>query len=106
LAPLHDPQTALAVEAERMVSRALGGSCEVPLAAHAVWRAGELYLTGRVSTTDGKRVLTAEECGAVVTVADALALGRAVSDELEAQGALDIVQALLASSQAAGKGDA
>ena len=44
-----------------MVSRALGGSCEVPLA-RAVWRAGELYLTGRVSTTDGKRVLTAE-CG-------------------------------------------
>ncbi|MDR8100032.1 hydroxymethylbilane synthase, partial [Burkholderia cenocepacia] len=86
LAPLNDPQTALAVEAERMVSRALGGSCEVPLAAHAVWRAGELYLSGRVSTTDGKRVLTAEECGAVVTVADALALGRAVSDELEAQG--------------------
>jgi len=69
-----------------------------------VWRAGELYLTGRVSTTDGKRVLTAEECGAVMTVADALALGRAVSDELEAQGALDIVQALLAAS--AGKGDA
>ncbi|WP_334052201.1 hydroxymethylbilane synthase [Burkholderia cepacia] len=106
LAPLHDPQTALAVEAERMVSRALGGSCEVPLAAHAVWRAGELYLTGRVSTTDGKRVLTAEECGAVMSVADALALGRAVSDELEAQGALEIVQALLAGSQAAGKGDA
>jgi len=50
-------------------------------------------------------VLTAEECGAVVTVADALALGRAVSDELEAQGALDIVNALLAASQA-GKGDA
>ena len=105
LAPLHDPKTALAVEAERMVSRALGGSCEVPLAAHAVWRAGELYLTGRVSTTDGQRVLTAEECGAVMTVADALALGRAASDELEAQGALDIVNALLAASQA-GKGDA
>ncbi|HGL4261494.1 hydroxymethylbilane synthase [Burkholderia dolosa] len=105
LAPLHDLQTALAVEAERMVSRALGGSCEVPLAAHAVWRAGELYLTGRVSTTDGTRVLTADACAAVISVADALALGRAVSDELEAQGALDIVHALLAGSQA-GKGDA
>ncbi|RAB13819.1 hydroxymethylbilane synthase [Burkholderia multivorans] len=104
LEPLHDAQTALAVEAERMVSRALGGSCEVPLAAHAVWRAGELYLTGRVSTIDGTRVLTAEECASVVTVADALALGRAVSDELEAQGALEIVRALLAGSQA-GKGE-
>ncbi|HDR9046040.1 TPA: hydroxymethylbilane synthase [Burkholderia vietnamiensis] len=105
LAPLHDPHTALAVEAERMVSRALGGSCEVPLAAHAVWRAGELYLTGRVSTTDGRRVLSAQACGAVMTAADALALGRAVSDELDAQGARDIVSALLAGSQV-GKGDA
>lgn len=77
----------------------------MPLAAHAVWRAGELYLTGRVSTIDGTRVLTAEECASVVTVADALALGRAVSDELEAQGALEIVRALLAGSQA-GKGEA
>lgn len=105
LAPLHDTQTALAVEAERMVSRALGGSCEVPLAAYAAWRAGELYLTGRVSTIDGTRVLTAEECASVMNVADALALGRAVADELEAQGALDIVRALLAGQQT-GKGDA
>jgi hydroxymethylbilane synthase len=70
-----------------------------------VWRAGELYLTGRVSTTDGRRVLSAQACGAVVTAADALALGRAVSDELDAQGARDIVNALLAGSQV-GKGDA
>jgi hydroxymethylbilane synthase len=38
LAPLHHEHTAAAVEAERMVSRALGGSCEVPLAAYATWR--------------------------------------------------------------------
>ncbi|MFY7966402.1 MAG: hydroxymethylbilane synthase, partial [Polynucleobacter sp.] len=37
LAPLNDLPTALAVTAERAVSRKLGGSCEVPLAAHAQW---------------------------------------------------------------------
>ena len=34
---IHTP-TFLAVHAERAVSRALGGSCSMPLAAHAVWQ--------------------------------------------------------------------
>ncbi|MGC0049743.1 hydroxymethylbilane synthase, partial [Ralstonia pseudosolanacearum] len=37
LAPLHHAPTALAVTAERAVSRQLGGSCQVPLAAFAQW---------------------------------------------------------------------
>src|SRR6185312_8015558 len=40
LAPLKHEPTRLAVEAERAVSRALGGSCDVPLAAHATWDGG------------------------------------------------------------------
>ena len=42
LAPLADQATWLAVAAERAVSRAMGGSCSMPLAAHAVWKSGEL----------------------------------------------------------------
>ncbi len=38
LAPLADHATWLAVAAERAVSRAMGGSCSMPLAAHAVWK--------------------------------------------------------------------
>ena len=38
LAPLGDAATALCVRAERAVSRALGGSCALPLGAHAVMR--------------------------------------------------------------------
>ena len=41
LAPLADQATWLAVAAERAVSRAMGGSCSMPLAAHAVWKGGE-----------------------------------------------------------------
>ena len=38
LAPLADHATWLAVAAERAVSRAMGGRCSMPLAAHAVWK--------------------------------------------------------------------
>ncbi|BDC45042.1 hypothetical protein PTKU15_83390 [Paraburkholderia terrae] len=94
LAPLHHEHTAAAVEAERMVSRALGGSCEVPLAAYATWHDGALHLRGVVATPDGQRVLSAEASAPAPTPGAALDLGRAVASQLEAQGALDIVRAL------------
>jgi hydroxymethylbilane synthase len=39
VAPLNDPETAHCVKAERAFSRALGGSCQVPLGGYAVPRA-------------------------------------------------------------------
>jgi hydroxymethylbilane synthase len=50
LAKLSHGPTALACGAERAVSRALGGSCSVPLAAHAVWRGAELHLEAAFGT--------------------------------------------------------
>jgi hydroxymethylbilane synthase len=100
LTPLHHAETAAAVEAERMVSRALGGSCEVPLAAYATWQDGTLRLRGCVATPDGQRVLTAEGTAAAPDVEGALDLGRRVSADLEAQGAMDIVRALSTASGA------
>lgn len=94
LAPLHHEHTSLAVEAERMVSRALGGSCEVPLAAYALWHDGALHLRGIVATPDGQRVLHAHASSPAATVAAALELGNEVASQLVAQGALDIVRAL------------
>ena len=44
LAPLAHQPTWLAVAAERAVSRAMGGSCSMPLAAHAVWQGLQLRL--------------------------------------------------------------
>jgi len=44
LAPLAHLPTWLVVAAERAVSRAMGGSCSMPLAAHAVWHSGTLRL--------------------------------------------------------------
>jgi hydroxymethylbilane synthase len=98
LAPLHHEHTALAVEAERMVSRALGGSCEVPLAAHATWHDGALHLRGIVATPDGQRVLSARASAPAPKVEHAMQLGREVAAALESQGALDIVRSLSTAS--------
>jgi len=98
LAPLHHAHTAAAVEAERMVSRALGGSCEVPLAAYATWHDGALHLRGIVATPDGQRVLSAEASASAPTLERAVQLGREVANALESQGALEIVRSLSAAS--------
>jgi hydroxymethylbilane synthase len=91
LAPLNDADTAACVRAERAVSRALAGSCEVPLGAYAVMRDGHLWLRGFVATPDGMRMARAELRGAA---ADPEALGLALAAELRAQGATEILLAL------------
>ncbi|MGN6229804.1 MAG: hydroxymethylbilane synthase [Trinickia sp.] len=96
LAPLKHEPTRLAVEAERAVSRALGGSCDVPLAAHASWQGDQLHLASHVSMPDGSRPAFAQASAQVANVADALALGDAVARSLEAQGALAVVAELAA----------
>ena len=48
VAALAHRSTQLAVAAERAVSRALGGSCTMPLAAHATWRGDALQLRAAV----------------------------------------------------------
>ncbi|HTH75311.1 MAG TPA: hydroxymethylbilane synthase [Trinickia sp.] len=96
LAPLKHEPTRLAVEAERAVSRALGGSCDVPLAAHATWKGDFLQLASRVSMPDGSRAAFAQASARVASLADALALGDTVARSLEAQGARAVVDELAA----------
>ena len=91
LAPLLDLPTLYAVSAERMVSRQLGGSCEVPLAAHAVWENQHLQIRSFVASTDGKQICLANGSGVVSSVADAEALGLAVAQDLLAQGAGELI---------------
>ncbi|MFG6448350.1 hydroxymethylbilane synthase [Roseateles sp. BYS180W] len=85
----HTP-TLLATEAERAVSRALGGSCSVPLAAFAQSAPdGGLQLQaclGHPSQT-GAALLRAQGHAQVRTVAEAQALGLEVAQALRAQGA-------------------
>jgi hydroxymethylbilane synthase len=91
LAALDDADTSACVRAERAVSRELGGSCQVPLGAHAVVRGAELHLRGLVASPDGRRIARAESRG---PAANPEAVGSALADALRAAGATEILAAL------------
>ncbi|AMR79541.1 hydroxymethylbilane synthase [Cupriavidus nantongensis] len=101
LAPLSHQPTALAVTAERAVSRRLGGSCQVPLAAHARWDVDQLRLEAFVALPDGSRAIRAAAAGPAADLAAAEALGHACASDLLAQGAESILAALADSGDAA-----
>jgi hydroxymethylbilane synthase len=91
LQPLADADTAACVSAERAFSRALSGSCEVPIGAYAEVRDGKVWLRGFVARPDGSRVVG----GAREDVpARAEAIGQALAEELLAQGAGEILAEL------------
>ena len=78
LAGLTHRPTWLAVLAERAVSRALGGSCSMPLAAHAVWHGDMLRVAvalGDPEATD-RPLLRATASGPVADEGAAAALGQ------------------------------
>ncbi|MBU0747504.1 MAG: hydroxymethylbilane synthase [Gammaproteobacteria bacterium] len=83
LAPLAHQPTWLTVAAERAVSRAMGGSCSMPLAAHGTFTDGVLQLDAAWGDMDGQAPLVrAEASAAVSTLAQAEALGDAVAQRL------------------------
>lgn len=94
LLPLNHAKTAACVTAERALARALGGSCQVPLAAYCTAdEHGILTLNGLVAHPDGSVMLTAN-AQAPAPYADAL--GRAVAKKLADDGAADVIAAVLA----------
>ncbi len=56
LRPLADPETTIAVAAERGVMTAVEGSCQVPVAGHAVRLDGNLLLRAMLADPDAKNV--------------------------------------------------
>ena len=85
---IHLP-TFLCVHAERAVSRGLGGSCSMPLAAHAVWHGAELWLDAALgSATEPTRpLLKVRVSAAVIDETAARALGAQAVAQLQAAGA-------------------
>jgi hydroxymethylbilane synthase len=84
----HRP-TWLAVQAERAVSRTLGGSCSMPLAAHARWQGDRLTLRAALGhpLQPLAPLLRADVDAAVTTDAQARALGEGIARALRDQGA-------------------
>ena len=88
---LNDEVTAACVRAERALSRALAGSCQLPLAGYAEADKGRLRLRGLVASRDGTKIICDELTG---NAADPEALGSALAERLRAQGADAILAAL------------
>ena len=99
LASLNDITTAVAVYAERGVSRAMGGSCSMPLAAHATIAQGTLSIhaawgdhlkagTALIHAHDQKSIDLHDP--QALTLASAL--GESVARKLIAQGAIPSTQ--------------
>ena len=89
LTPLTDVPTALAVHAERAVSRSLGGSCSMPLAAFAQWEGDQLHLSAALGHAEqlDSPLLRASVRGTVISVAAAHELGERVAAALRDRGA-------------------
>jgi hydroxymethylbilane synthase len=84
VAPLADAHTTTCVSAERAMNRVLQGSCDVPIAGHALLEAGTLRLEGLVGDPEDGRLIRAR---GAAPAADAEALGERVAAELLALGA-------------------
>ena len=91
LAPLNHIDTQLCVEAERGFSRALAGSCTVPLGAYALRDADHINMTGFVASVDGKQMLRESITG---LAANADEIGRVLAARLLARGADKILAEL------------
>ena len=93
LAGFNDRETRWCVEAERSMSRALAGSCQVPLGGFAEFIGREVRMRGFVASPDGSRYLFDElrvdpaHCRPEV-------LGQQLAASLERRGARKILDAL------------
>src|SRR5690625_3806187 len=63
LQPLSCPATTACALAERAVSRVLGGSCQVPLAAYAVVKDDTLQVDALVAEPDGSHIVRSQKIG-------------------------------------------
>jgi hydroxymethylbilane synthase len=88
LAPLAHQGTWLAVSAERAVSRAMGGSCSMPLAAHATFSGEYLQLRSAWGEPETSAPLVrAQSASIAADLQQAAQLGTEVAAQLRAAGA-------------------
>ncbi|HEY9279288.1 MAG TPA: hydroxymethylbilane synthase [Eoetvoesiella sp.] len=98
LAPLGCVNTTACSIAERTVSRVLGGSCQVPLAAYAQIHEATLSIRALVAEPDGSLIIRSEASGPMDS---ARQLGEQVAQELLQKGAKEILAKLLISTSSA-----
>jgi hydroxymethylbilane synthase len=88
---LDHRETRMAVTAERAVLATLGGGCQVPIGAHATVEHDRIHLHAVVASPDGTQIIELKASGAA---ADAAIIGRALGDQLLAEGGRQILEAV------------
>jgi hydroxymethylbilane synthase len=89
---LDDPDTHVAVRAERAMLKRLGGGCQVPIAAWATVEADTILLRGLIAATDGVTVIRGEARG---TVGEPEAVGRDLAEDLLRRGGQAVLGTIL-----------
>jgi hydroxymethylbilane synthase len=96
LAPLHDPITAVAVQAERSFLKKLEGGCQVPIAGNArVLDGCRVELSGLVASVDGRQIFRRTRSA---PCEDAKSLGRSLARDLLDDGARAILEEIYGSA--------
>jgi hydroxymethylbilane synthase len=91
LSVLHDTETGLCVTAERAMNARLNGGCQVPIAGFAQLQGEQIFMRGLVGNPDGSVLYRAERVGGLD---QAEVIGRLIAEDLLAQGADKVLQAL------------
>ena len=91
VSPLDHQATRIAMDAERAFAHRLGGSCQSPIAAHAILEGNRLTLHGLVAEPDGSHLLRDTVSG---SADDPAALGGLLADKFLAAGAGPLLQRL------------
>ncbi|AWF79563.1 hydroxymethylbilane synthase [Microbulbifer sp. A4B17] len=89
--PLHCPETAARLSAERALVRRLNGGCQVPIGCYAELEGDTLWLRGLVGSPDGKTMIHADSRG---PAAEGERLGTELAEQLLADGADKILAAI------------
>lgn len=100
LSTLHHHETGICVAAERAMNEGLNGGCQVPIAGFAVLQQQTLQMRGLVGLPDGSLVYRSEhdmniDDNIAQQYQQARLLGQTVAEDLLAQGAGRILQALI-----------
>ncbi|MGB7921918.1 MAG: hydroxymethylbilane synthase [Pyrinomonadaceae bacterium] len=91
LAPLDHAPTRAACTAERALLRALGGGCQLPIAAHAVVNADRLLIEGLVAGLSGDLIIRDAHEG---SASDAARVGETLAARLLERGAASLLSGL------------
>ena len=89
LQPIHHPNTAITVTAERAFLAHIGGGCHVPVACYGELSEGSLNLVGLVAGLDGSVCIRRRCQGAP---GDAVSLGRNLAEQIRRAGGEKILE--------------